>query len=243
MERRRNLLDNLNHFKGKINVETFNFGFNNVGSALDLNYSIQPNQVNNEFDFKYDFNLTSLQGAFIVTTATTLEITELDTSLVTNMSVMFVANKQLTSLVIPTFNTSQVTTMAGMFSNCPHLTSLDVSHFNTSNVLDMSNMFSLCSNLLTLDLSNFDTSNVTDMHVMFQDCNGLTSLDLSHFDTSNVTNMNSMFENCNNLDSITTNMRFQQWCIDNAETIKLPLKFRNSTYQGWILIADNIPKD
>ena len=127
---------------------------------------------------------------------TTIDLSALDTSQVTNMDSMFGGGSNLTSLNLRNFDTSKVTDMRGMFSSCSSLTSLDVSNFDTSNVTNMQRMFAYCSRLRTLDVSNFDTSKVTNMSSMFDSCRSLTSLDLSKFDTSSVTDMDFMFCNC-----------------------------------------------
>ena len=126
----------------------------------------------------------------------------LNTSEVTNMSLMFSNCTKLTSLDLSSFNTSQVTNMYCMFYNCSGLTSLDLSSFNTSQVINMTGMFYGCRGLTSLDLSSFNTSQVTNMYNMFYGCSGLTSLDLSSFNTSQVTKMESMFRYCNNLRTI-----------------------------------------
>lgn len=133
---------------------------------------------------------------------------------------MFAGCSSLTSLDLSNFNTSKVTDMRGLFQGCKNLTSLNVSSFNTSNVQHMDAMFKGCSSLTSLDLSNFNTSNVVSMGYyvrvfsnsgswgqvqhsgydwdggMFMNCSGLTSLNLSSFNTSKVTNMCKMFCNC-----------------------------------------------
>ena len=124
---------------------------------------------------------------------TSIDLSVLDTSQVTNMMVMFYGCRNLTSLDVSNFATSKVTNMSNMFYFCESLTSLDVSNFDTSKVTNMSDMFSMCTSLTSLDVSNFDTSKVTDMSWMFSSCTGLTSLDVSKFDTSNVINMRGMF--------------------------------------------------
>ena len=103
---------------------------------------------------------------------------------------------KMTSIDLSALDTSEVTNMLHMFKGCSSLTSLDVNKFDTSNVTTMSYMFSDCYSLTSLDVKNFDTSNVTDMSYMFDYCNGLTSLDVSNFDTSSVTNMDRMFCDC-----------------------------------------------
>ena len=131
-----------------------------------------------------------------------LDVSSFDTSKVTDMSSMFNRCTSLTSLDLSSFNTSQVTDMNDMFFYCDGLTSLDLSSFDTSKVTDMSEMFNRCTSLTSLDLSSFDTSKVTNMDRMFGGCSSLTSLDVSSFDTSNVTNMSEMFDNCSNLTSL-----------------------------------------
>ena len=133
---------------------------------------------------------------------TSIDLSSLDTSEVTNMSEMFQSCSRLTSLDVSKFDTSKVTYMDMMFYGCSSLTSLDVSKFDTSNVTNMYEMFSSCSSLTSLDVSKFDTSNVTNMYEMFYDCGSLTSLDLSNFDTSEVTNMSYMFYSCSSLTSL-----------------------------------------
>ena len=129
---------------------------------------------------------------------TSLDISGLDTSAVTNMSSMFASCKALTSLDLSSFDTSSVTNMSYMFFNCTSLTSLDLSLFNTSAVTDMGNMFNQCSKLTSLDLSGFDTSSVTSMGSMFYLCSKLTSLILgsNFFKTSKVTSID--FSSCSN---------------------------------------------
>lgn len=73
-------------------------------------------------------------------------------------------------------NTSIVTDMNSMFIMCSSLTSLDLSSFNTSNVTNMNGMFMGCSKLQALDLSSFDVSNVTDMRMMIASCSELTTI-------------------------------------------------------------------
>ena len=113
-------------------------------------------------------------------------------------SCWFYKCRNITSLDLSKLDTSNVTNMNHMFGNCHALTSLDLSNFDTSNVTDMNNMFYYDVQLANLNVSSFDTSNVTDMELMFGSCNALTSLDLSNFDTNGVQNYSYMFLNDNN---------------------------------------------
>jgi len=133
---------------------------------------------------------------------TSLDVSNFNTSNVTDMGYMFCGCSGLTSLDVASFNTSNVDNMLDMFYGCYGLTSLDVSSFNTSNVTVMGAMFYGCHGLTSLDVSKFNTSNVKNMRYMFRYCSGLTSLDVSSFNTSNVTNMYGMFDGCRRLTSL-----------------------------------------
>ena len=137
-----------------------------------------------------------------LTACTEMDLSNFNTSNVTDMSSMFNDCRSLTSLDLSGFDTSKVTSMGAMFYNCYGLTSLDVSGFDTSNVTSMGSMFYGCSSLPSLDVSGFDTSNVTSMDSMFYGCRSLPSLDVSGFDTSNVTSMRYMFYSCSSLPSL-----------------------------------------
>lgn len=131
-----------------------------------------------------------------------IDIRELDTSRVTDMSYMFMGCSNLDGLDVTHFDTRNVTNMMGMFRDCSALYSLDVSSFDTSNVEYMNDMFAGCTCVGSLDVSNFDTSNVIRMDDMFRDCSALTSLDLSNFNTGKVTIMTWMFDGCKSLTSL-----------------------------------------
>jgi len=155
---------------------------------------------------------------------TSFNLSNFDTSKMTDMSWMFDNCLSLTTLDLSNFDTSNVTNMSYMFSKCQSLTSLDLSNFDTSKVTDMSYMFSYCSRFISLDLSSFDTSKVTDMSYMFEDCSGLTLLDLSNFNIENVTDMHYMFKYC---DSLTTINVSNQW---NTDSVKFSIKMFKKCY-------------
>lgn len=149
------------------------------------NFNMPPDS---SYYFSYFQKVTSVEGLEYV-----------DTKNVTSMASMFYDMRNLISVDVSNFDTSSVTNMAFMFGNngsvssAPVLQELDLSNFNTYNVTNMRYMFSGQRNITKLNVSSFDTSNVTNMAGMFQYMNDLTSFDISNFDTSNVTNMSDMF--------------------------------------------------
>ena len=146
-------------------------------------------------------HVTNMSRMFNCYTLEELNLSGFDTSSATDMSGMFF-DSQLTELDLSGFDTSKVTNMSEMFADCNNLTSLNLSSFDTSNVTDMSAMFEYCNNLASIDVKGFNTSNVTDMSWMFRNCRNLTALDVSGFNTFNVTDMSGMFRNCETLTSL-----------------------------------------
>ena len=144
--------------------------------------------------------VTNMQYMFsVMYNLTTLNLSNFDTSKVEDMDNMFYYASSLTTLDLSNFDTSKVTDMSAMLASMRSLTSLNLSNFDTSKVTDMSSMFWGVSNLITLNLSNFNTSNVTNMSYMFASMRSLTSLNLSSFDTSKVTDMHAMFSGMTSL--------------------------------------------
>ena len=134
--------------------------------------------------------ITSVSYMFSNSQATTLDLSDFDTSKVTDMTSMFYRS-QTELLNLSNFDTSKVTSMSGMFSDSQATTIKGLENFNTSNVTDMCDMFA-GTKVRTLNLSKFDTSKVTNMSGMFADTS-LTSLNVSNFNTSKVTDMSCMF--------------------------------------------------
>ena len=169
-------------------------------------YYTEPEKVYLNEDSGSMFNeYYALEGIYVIEglgDIKDLDLSNFDTSKVTDMSKMFSSMENLTSLNLSNFDTSKVTDMSKMFSDMIHLTSLNLSNFNTSKVTDMREMFQNVRRLTSLDLSSFNTFNVTDMQSMFEYMYALTSLNLSNFDTSNVTNMGSMFDEMFSLTSL-----------------------------------------
>lgn len=136
----------------------------------------------------------------------------LDTSLVTDMSYMF-AFCNNDNLNLSNFDTSNVTNMKKLFYNVRKVTELNLGDkFYTSRVTNMESMFEDMYGLQKIDLgNNFDTSNVVSMEWMFKSYrqNNLTELNLGDkFDTSKVDNMQSMFYGLYNLTNIVYGSKF-----------------------------------
>ena len=174
-------------------IDSIEVGSGGGGSA-DPFYEIMWNMAtNNGTDYSYLFH--NYNG-------TSLDVSGLDTSNVTNMYCMFQNCNKLTSLDVSNFNTSNVTEMRYMFHDCNNLTELDVSNWDTSNVKNMGYMFAgnVSPNKLTVKgLNNWDISKVTNITDMFAKNWTITELDLSFWDISKVTTISGAFNNCTKL--------------------------------------------
>ena len=96
---------------------------------------------------------------------------------------MFSGCSSLTSLDLSNFNTSNVTNMYEMFVNCSNLTRLDLSSFVTNNVTNMIAMFQGNSALVTILVGDgWNTDNVTSSTRMFKDCTSLVGGDGTRYD-------------------------------------------------------------
>lgn len=122
----------------------------------------------------------------------TLDLTEMDTSNVRDMSEMFFGLK-VNKINFGDFKTNKVADMERMFWWC-ETPDLDLSSFNTSNVYNMSNMFSYCK-IDSINLSSFNTSKLEDASFMFAYCL-IKSLDLRNFNLIHTTKMCCMFAEC-----------------------------------------------
>ena len=150
---------------------------------------------------------------------TSLDLSNFDTSRITNMSFMFNVCTNLEYLNLSNFNTKNVIDMNGMFFNCVNLEILDLSKFNTSKVIDMDSMFWYCENLKSLNLSNFNTDKVKKMDCMFGLCDNLWELDISSFNISMSKIPYKIFVYCKNIEKIKVNSDFFQFFSEHKNTL------------------------
>ena len=175
-------------------------------------------------------NVANMSSMFYkCTSLADINLGGLDTRNVTNISSMFSGCSNLTNINLSGLDTDNVNSMGNMFSGCSGLTSINLSGLNTSNVTDMSSMFFGCSSLTNLDVSNLDTSNVKFMNSMFNGCSSLASLDLSNFNTTNLTNMYRMFYGCSSLASLDLS-NFETSQVINMDSIFYGCTSLNTIY-------------
>lgn len=130
-----------------------------------------PEYINGELVTSTAFMFDANKGATSVT-----KVVLRHNHVTTTFAMFYKFNSSAPLLDLSEFNTSNVTDMSNMFRFSFYSGLLDLSGFDTSNVTNMENMFTLNSNLTILDLSNFDISNVTNMSGMFSGCSKLQKI-------------------------------------------------------------------
>ena len=110
-------------------------------------------------------------------------------------SSMFLSCRDITEMDLTNFDTSLVTNMACMFQDCNSLTSVNLSNLDTRNVTSIYGIFQGCSSLTSIDLSNFNTSKINDMRYLFDGCTKLQYINLLNFvETSSLSIDSDMFD-------------------------------------------------
>lgn len=115
--------------------------------------------------------VVTANSAFAMSSASSIDLSGVDTSNITDMSYMFYSSAA-TSINLSSLNTSNVTTMEWMFKDSK-ATSLNVSSFNTSKVTDMRAMFHN-TKVSVLDLSNFTLNSSVYVDNMFEGSSATT---------------------------------------------------------------------
>lgn len=129
-------------------------------------------------------NVTTMYSMFDLSGIETLDITNFNTSKLTNTAFMFARNN-LKTLDVSKMDVSHVEWMYSMFFNSK-LTTLDLSTWDTQRVTDLSGMFEGSVDLVNLTLGdNFTAPNAISAASIFKDTTRLTDLNLSHFKIPN----------------------------------------------------------
>jgi len=140
--------------------------------------------------------LNTLYNSFLYTSEiTSMDLSGMDVSNVTNMDGTFWGMTNLTTLNLSGWNiTSSLTNLEYAFYLCVNLTSLDLSGWDVSGVTTLYNTFSGMTNLATLNLSGWETSsNLANMNRAFASMKEITSLDLSGWETAYVSDFTYTF--------------------------------------------------
>ena len=128
-----------------------------------------------------------------LTNVKSIDLSDFDTSQVTDMSNMFNGSSKLESLNLQNLKLLAVKNLNSMFQSCVSLRGVDLSNLDASHVTTMSRMFSGCSSIASINLSNLKLGSVIDMSYLFDSCNIISQIDLSNINTRTVLNMSHLF--------------------------------------------------
>lgn len=197
----------------------YNLTYENRFLNINVSNYNTSNLISTAFMFAYLDNVRNISG-----------LSNFNLNNVTNMTRMFEACKNITSLDVANWNISNVKYLWSIFDKCYNLRDIDVSNWNTSNVTQMDQVFYYCNNLQTVNVSNWNTSNVTTMVGMFNGCRNLKNVDISNWDTSKVTDFDTFFYGCYNLQSFGN---ISNWNVSNV-------RYFNSMFEYCYPIADEL---
>jgi surface protein len=227
-------------------ISSNNFPFSRVGLQF---YGLTGSFIIQSGFIPYLLPGTSLLFCFLSCSMFNSNISNWDTTNVTNMAAMF-SNSRSFNQPIGSWNTSNVTNMSNMFIyasafNQPINYNSSTGAWNTSNVTNMQDMFrgatafnqaiglwntTTVTNMVGMfqgaiafnqNISSWNTTSVTDMESMF---GGATAFNqpIGSWNTSSVTNMGNMF-----LGTVAFNQPIGSWIVSNVTN--MASMFANTT--------------
>ncbi len=173
-----------------------------------------------------------------------INLGDIDTSLITNMGKLFRGSNRKDFSGIETWDTSNVINMSEMFRKAENFNH-NINSWDTSKVEFMAGMFQDAVNF-NQPLDNWDTSNVINMRSMF---NGAKNFDqpLEDWDVSNVDDIYNAFGGCKafqqNLDMWQLNEKCLEKCKEDKYTIFYDSPLESNLPKWLSQIQDTIPTD
>ena len=183
------------------------------GSKFEIHFNYPLDSLEDYFSASFDPNMK-----YIVS----VDLSNLDTSILTNMKSAFADCEQLESVDLYNFKGSSIINMNSLFSNCVSLKSIDFSYLEPNSIAYTNRMFSECTSLESIKFSSFEVSSLINLEEMFKGCSSLKSLDLSKFITTSTINMEYMFSGCTSLkylDVSNFNMENVKYAISMFENV------------------------
>ena len=93
---------------------------------------------------------------------------------------MFLNCRDIAEIDLSNFDSSQVTNLHAMFFDCSSLTNVDLSNFNSPKAKDITRLFKGCSSLTSVNLSSFSAADLTDVYGIFEGCSSLEYANLEN---------------------------------------------------------------
>ena len=150
---------------------------------------------------------------------------DIDTSAITDMSLLFMDSTRRDFKGIESWDTSSVVDMRGMFFRAKHFNH-NINSWDTSSVINMGSMF-MEAESFNQPLDKWDTSSVISMEAMFKDATNFNQA-LDSWDTSRVEFMTRMFGGAKNFEQ-----KLDSWDISSV---------RDNQQMFWYSGVKGLPK-
>ena len=144
---------------------------------------------------------------------TKIEFNNINTSMVTNMQLMFASCSSLLNIDLTMFDTRNVTDMSLLFAGSSSLQTINISGLGNDNLTNASTLFGSCYSLEHVYMSNFNFGQFYHMDSLFGNLSNLVDVDLSYVKINSITETIAMFYNCTNLTTVYVS---NDWDISNV---------------------------
>lgn len=184
-----------------INLSNFNTKKVTKFIGMFMNTSSLKKIIGN-FDTSSATDLRAMFEDSTITDFTDLNISDWDTSKVTNFNQMFYGTQFSSYDFVNDWDVSSGTDFGEMFTRCPNLTTASTSSWNMPKATNLSSMFNMDPKLENLDTSNWAPQKLTNLDSIFMGDSLLKYVDVSNWNTSAVTTMKNTFNGCSVLESL-----------------------------------------
>ena len=210
------------------------------GSKLEIHFNYPLDTLEDYFSPSCDPNMK-----YIVS----VDLSNFDTSTLTNMKSAFADCEQLESVDFYNFKGSSIINMNFLFFNCVSLKSIDFSYLEPKSIAYMNSMFSGCTSLESIKFSSSEATSLINLEEMFYKCSSLKSLDLSMFIITSAINMEYMFSGCTSLKYLDiSNFNMEKVIIaismfENVNSLKYINLYKAKDYNAYISQSELINLD
>jgi uncharacterized repeat protein (TIGR02543 family) len=182
--------------------------------------------------YAYWYHLPATKGALQSLINSGTQLNEIDTSLITDMSLLFSGADSFNGSMAD-WDVSNVTDMQYMFHNA-FTFDQDLSQWDVSKVTNMRGMFQSAL-AFNADISGWQVNEVTNMSDMFHEA-ALFNQDLGSWNVSKVTDMHSMFEKAYKFDQNIAAWQVAQ--VSDMQRMFASADDFNQDISGWAVTTD-----
>ena len=191
-----NIFNKIKLYSYIITLKVKSTGVNNILSSTITNENthIYPCPSNIYLNNELFQNYTDCHFIDIKESDTEIKL-EWDNIVNNSLSGIFYNCINIIEVDMTNFDTSLITDMTEMFSMCHSLKSLNVQNLNTAKVESFRYMFFECISLISINLESFTIPKATTLYRMFFNCQKLEYINIKNFEEKENTDITEMFYN------------------------------------------------